>query len=641
MACISARQGRGLLFEIAALGCIFWASLAYGQITPSGFQITDRDAANQIKVKLVDYAVAPNTAPGVGEEKTALQVARINFIRQDPTNSSRFVVNDLNGPLYTLNKTTGVFSPYVDFNTIFPDFDINPGFAAGLTTFQFDPGFANLSSPGYGTFYTTHTENTGGGSFRVAVLNRWKVPGDPISNFGNPAQAPTPTELLRVDYGSNVHPLGDIAFNPNAQPGNPDYRMMYVSGGDGAAGETIGSSATRNMPQMLNNYLGKVLRIQPDDPDGNGPLVYGIPSDNPYASATFTNAGAKGEVWAYGFRNPHRMEFDAPSGKLIVNDIGLNGYEEVNIVNKGANYGYAKLEGNQVLPSNSNTVSTSALPSSLPVWVSSTSSAFNGLTIVPTYPVAQFSHADGDAIPSGYVYRGTKLPALVGKYIFGDITSARLFYVDYSQLLAQNSENSGTGNPATMPSLHELQAMYNGNEIRVFDLVRDTFDLRNETVFGSTVLTGDDDNDRLPGSADATNGNDPYGIAYRQPGDSQGGRADIRWAIGPDDELYLISKSDGMIRALVHPGDYNGVFGDFNFDGQFTVVDVQAMSNALANLDAFKSVHILADADLVAMGDFNRDGMFTSADIQAVPEPTTPILTVVGLAAVLAVRFRK
>ncbi len=399
-------------------------SRASAQVSyPSTFQITDRDVPGQIAVQLQDYAIAPNSQISqTSGDKTATQVARINFMRQDPTNANRFVVPDLNGNLYTLDKTTRTFSTYMNFGSIFSGFDPNPGFAAGLVTIQFDPGFLDPSSSGYGEFYTTHTENTGGTDFRVGILTQWKVPGDPLVNFGNPAVQPEHREMLRTTYTSNVHPIGDIAFNPNAHPGDADYRMMYISSGDGAAGES--GTPTRNMDQMLNNYLGKVLRIQPNSV--TDPTPYSIPSDNPYASSTFTDAGAKGEIWAYGFRNPHRLYFDQPSGKLIVDDIGLNSYEEVDIVHKGANYGYSKIEGNQVLGTN-NSVNSSTLPATLPIWVSSTSSAFNGLTITPTYPVAEFSHEDGDAITSGFVYRGTKIPSLIGKYVFGDITTGACF----------------------------------------------------------------------------------------------------------------------------------------------------------------------------------------------------------------------
>ena len=176
-----------------------------------------------------------------------------------------------------------------------------------------------------------------------------------------------------------------------------------------------------------------------------------------------------------------------------------------------------------------------------------------------------------------------------------------------------------------MAAIHELKVDYGANNTptRVFDIVRNQFDLRND---------GMADGDILPGAADATASGqkDPYGVTYG------GGRADIRWAIGDDGELYLISKSDGMIRALINPGDYNGVPGDFNFDGKVTNADIQPMLDALANVNGYKSTHLLVDADLLALGDFNHDASFTTADISAylkwlanptaiqpVPEPTS------------------
>ena len=117
------------------------------------------------------------------------------------------------------------------------------------------------------------------------------------------------------------------------------------------------------------------------------------------------------------------------------------------------------------------------------------------------------------------------------------------------------------------------------------------------------------DGDHLPGQADNTDGSDPYGVAYG------GGRADIRWALGTDNELYLISKSDGMIRQLLNFGDYTGVAGDFNFDGQLNNADLQAMLAALQSSNGFKSTHNLADADWLALGDFNHDSVVNLADL--------------------------
>ena len=179
----------------------------------------------------------------------------------------------------------------------------------------------------------------------------------------------------------------------------------------------------------------------------------------------------------------------------------------------------------------------------------------------------------------------------------------------------------------TMPPIHELQVYYSGSEMRVFDIVRNRFDLRNDGVA---------DGDHLPGQADNTDGSDPYGVAYG------GGRADIRWALGTDNELYLISKSDGMIRQLLNFGDYTGVAGDFNFDGQLNNADLQAMLAALQSSNGFKSTHNLADADWLALGDFNHDSVVNLADIQSmmsaltagalqtVPEPASASLLVCG-----------
>jgi glucose/arabinose dehydrogenase len=155
--------------------------------------------------------------------------------------------------------------------------------------------------------------------------------------------------LLRVsNYNNNIHPLGDITFNPTATDSTkPDWRNMYIASGDGAAGESA-TTSTRVKDQMLNNFLGKVLRITPSA--SGTPGTYTVPADNPFTGPTYS--GAKTETYAYGFRNPHRLSWDVdqsnplnPVTRLFVDDIGLNSYEEVNLVKPGANYGYSTIEG--------------------------------------------------------------------------------------------------------------------------------------------------------------------------------------------------------------------------------------------------------------------------------------------------------
>jgi hypothetical protein len=625
--------GKRFRFELFAQSAVLIAAWLAGTIAraayPTAPQITDKNALGQIRVALEDYATAPNTATS-STDRTAAQVARINFMRPDPADPAKYVVNDLNGNFYTLDKATRQFTTFFNFADVFPNFDTNPGFAAGVVTFQFDPGFNDPTSPGYGEFYTTHTEVDSlinPTSYRVGVLTQWNVPSP--ANFGNPASAAqlTHREMLRVTYSSNIHPIGDIAFNPNAHPGDADYRMMYVASGDGAAGES-GSATTRGQDQSLNNYLGKILRIRPNAVSSSTP--YSIPADNPFAASIYTFNGGKPEIWAYGFRNPHRLSWDTVSGKLIVDNIGLHSYEEINFVAPGQNYGYSALEGNQVLDGNVshstfNQVTDDPLPSTLPLTIGPGHT--NG-TIVPTYPVLQYSHQDGDAISSGFVYRGTNIPQLIGKYVFGDITTGRLFYVDYAALTAQESLNT----PIPMSNVHELLVMVNGSPMRIFDLVHQTFDLRNDGVL---------DGDRLPGSAESTDGNDPYGVPYG------GGRSDIRLAVGDDNELYLISKSDGMIRSILDVPKP----GDFSRDALVNVADISALMTALSDLSSYSAAHHLTNTQLDTIGDLTDGGGVTNTDIQrlinllagggtspaAVPEPASWMLLFLAMIAVAGV----
>ncbi|HXG48244.1 MAG TPA: hypothetical protein VNO52_11520, partial [Methylomirabilota bacterium] len=159
--------------------------------------------------------------------------------------------------------------------------------------------------------------------------------------------------------------------------------------------------------------------------------------------------------------------------------------------------------------------------------------------VAPVYPVAQYSHRDGDAISSGYVYRGQLLPELRGQYVFADITTARLFRADLAALLAADD-----GNRATTAPVAELTVLHDAPDDtpdrgavprRLFDIVAEEYARRGGDAPGVAVL---------PGSAAVTAGNDPEGVPYGR------GRADIRLAMSGEGELFVLSKSDGMIRWL-------------------------------------------------------------------------------------------
>ena len=169
------------------------------------------------------------------------------------------------------------------------------------------------------------------------------------TNIRNATFEGTARELFRAGYDRN-HPMSDLLFNPLARPHHDDYGNLYIAAGDGAQGETPGPGQT--LPQRLDNLMGKILRITPDinlhpkdtlSPNGR----YRIPSTGADPNPFVNVPGAREEIYAYGLRNPHRMTWDIPSKTFLVNDIGLHSWEEINIVIKGGNYGYAEREGNE------------------------------------------------------------------------------------------------------------------------------------------------------------------------------------------------------------------------------------------------------------------------------------------------------
>jgi len=557
----------GLLLFSVALG----APTAWAQY-PSGPQVTKDGTV----VVLQDYASLPLSSRTTSSYPPAIdyssQLGRANFLRSEPglapQSSSRFFVNDLNRNLYILNKADKSFTQYINFEEVFPKF-VSLNYALGLVTFIFDPDYANN-----GKFYTVHVEDPNkSGS---AVPTNTSLPGLDVTGYTttdalNPPAGPvvwhavlvewtdtdlnnstfegTAREILRVGFNIGVHPMGDLLFNPLAQPGDTDYRNLYIAVGDAATGEQY-YGGTHTIPQRLDAVLGKILRITPDtalhpddelSPNGRYTIPTSGSDPNPFVSLTLANL--KKEIYAYGFRNPHRMSWDPDSNKLIVNDIGLYSWEEVNLVTKGSNYGYAEREGTEQLfvtndANNGKTGSQTSPPTPFPAQDSLDVAGISA-PVTPVYPAAAYSHNDGDAISSGFVYRGQLMPTLRGKYIFGDITTARLFYADLADMIANDNDGIRT----TLAAIHELQVVFDSPydnpdqgpvTRRLFDIVADEY-----------AQKGGYAGSALPGGANATDGNDPDGIPYG------GGRADIRLALGGDGEIYVLSKSDGMVRALV------------------------------------------------------------------------------------------
>ena len=238
------------------------------------------------------------------------------------------------------------------------------------------------------------------------------------------------------------------------------------------------------------------------------------------------------------------MTWDPVANTLIADGIGAGSWEEVNIISKGANYGWAEREGpEQVFVGGPNGGRTGSRVNPAIPFPSPDTIMVDGLEkpVSPMYPAAAFSHRDGASIGSGFVYRGKLMPQLVGKYLFSDIVTSRLFYCDLAEMLATR----GLSNK--LAEIHELQVVYKSPyensaqgavKRRMFDIVADAYSHKQGIAIPKVAL---------PGMAALTAAGqlDPYGLAYG------GGRADLRLSMDSDGEIYLTSKSDGMIRKLM------------------------------------------------------------------------------------------
>jgi hypothetical protein len=336
---------------------------------------------------------------------------------------------------------------------------------------------------------------------------------------------------------TQIHPMGDMMFNPTARAGDPDWRVLYIACGDDGSGESK-NAEMRSNPQRLDTMVGKILRIIPDLNEKKDSSAvsqngrYRVPNDNPFVALRAKHAEVRGEIWAYGLRNPARLtwDFDPANPRdnhLMANVIGLNTWETVDIIHKGTNYGYSLREGNQKLDA---TNKTADLPEDdrIPVQINATET--NG-AVTPTYPVIQYAHVTGggDAVSSGYVYRGKAIPALQGKYVFGDISTGNVWYVDYKEMLALDAAKSKV--PAGIPNgeVHPVKIGWTrpGGSSEVFGSMAPITELIYHARGGTSP--------GLPGFAKVPNG----------------GRSDIHFWADSNGDLYIISKSDGMIRTIV------------------------------------------------------------------------------------------
>jgi glucose/arabinose dehydrogenase len=283
--------------------------------------------------------------------------------------TGRLFVVEQAGTIRILQSGVVLATPFLDIRT-----RVNFSGEMGLLGVAFHPGFAQSQR-----FYVNYVRLVGTGQVQ-SVIAEYQV----SSADANQADPATERILLTVNQPFTNHKGGQVAFGPD--------KFLYIGLGDGGSGgDPLGNG------QNLQTLLGKMLRIDVDHTTGL--LPYAIPADNPFVAG-----GGLPEIWAYGLRNPFRFSFDTASGKLFVGDVGQNLYEEIDILQKGGNYGWNVMEG-------------------LHCYSPATGCDMTGLVL----PISEYSHSEGIAVIGGYVYHGPAIPALAGSYVFGDFGAGKIW----------------------------------------------------------------------------------------------------------------------------------------------------------------------------------------------------------------------
>jgi hypothetical protein len=485
---------------------IAWASIwLHGQITsnPIPAPIEKRGLAVEIK----DLVRLPDTrGMHPGDDVNPAGWARVSFVRDLP--DGRRFANDSRGILYVLDSSNRP-SVYLNFAAEFPRSVYNR-LESGFIGFTFHPEFARN-----GLFYTVHAERAEGNpavpnvippGFRAtdltfhSVITEWHAANPAANTFTG-----TKRELFRdASVVSNLtHPMGAVEFNPTAKPGDADYGLLYTSGSDHGFSNGGGpNSNTASQTQRLDSIMTAILRIDPRSPSVSGGTKglgdYTIPMANKFAADG--DPKTLGEIYAYGFRNAHRLSWDMTDGTMFASDIGMDQIEEINIVRNGENYGWMRREG---------------------IWENGRwrGGLLNELFALPpeilsgrqkdglTYPVAMYDHDEGRAVTDGFTYHGT-IAALRGKFVFGDIQRGRLFASDVAAL-----KKADDGIPETVAPIEEIQLYERDASGRPVNVTL-------QELIDRTMGT------KLP-------------------------RADLHIGRSRNGELFITSRQDGMIRMLV------------------------------------------------------------------------------------------
>lgn len=316
------------------------------------------------------------------------------MVIESPDNSGRLFVVDQGGQIYIVKDGEMIAQPFLDISGKVVPRESDQD-ERGLLGLAFHPDFE--TSGRFFVFYSGLLSATGpiGWDHTNYVAEYSVTPGTDQAN------AASERIILSIDHPQSNHNAGMIAFGPDG--------YLYISVGDGGGGNDTdeGHVEGGNGQDITENLLGSILRI-----DVNNTEDYGIPADNP-----FVDADGLDEIYAFGLRNPYRFSFD-PEGNLIAADAGQELYEEINVIEKGGNYGWNIKEGAHCFDPNN--------PGTAPASCASEDANGNPLKdpVIEFMNSSSFSDGLGNVSIGGYVYEGDDESDLNGKYIFGVLTQS-------------------------------------------------------------------------------------------------------------------------------------------------------------------------------------------------------------------------
>ena len=282
-----------------------------------------------------------------------------------PPGDNRFFIVEQRGTIRILQNGALLPGNFLDLQSIV-NYD---GQEQGLLGIAFSPNYATDRK-----FYVNYTQDEGNRETHISEFTT-------MSSDPNTADPNSERVLLVVNQPFPNHKGGQLVFGPDG--------FLYIGLGDGGSGgDPLGNG------QNTSTFLGKMLRINVNPPFATG-KEYGIPADNPFAAG-----GGLPEIFAYGLRNPWRFSFEPVTNRLFVADVGQDSWEEIDILQKGGNFGWNVMEGTHCYPPGTATCDMTN----------------------KILPIFEYAHTDGIAVIGGYVYKGTAIPSLANKYIYADLT---------------------------------------------------------------------------------------------------------------------------------------------------------------------------------------------------------------------------